>query len=331
MGANEVVLRALSSLNREKDIVVVRPFYGPLFEACRNSKAIREVNLEESNDFAITSKAVIATIEASAGNVSCLYLANPNNPTGKLIDPRELEAIINYCEAKGIFVVIDEVSKCFMKEEELAACHPANIDSSFVIRTNSLSKSHTLAGSDLGWLTTKNRDILGAVHRLVSIGSGSPATSHNPEFKALVNFRRIRALSGADRKRELLALPQHIKAQYDSYITDMERNEQFVIGERNRVVEILQSHPGVEKVVVPDALYNVIVKFRCTANSFQVFQELLKAGVVILPGGCMGLNPEECWARLTIVNRPDQNNEGLKAIFKFLEDRAQEFLFPKAA
>ena len=40
-----------------------------------------------------------------------VFLCNPNNPTGKLIEPDLMLDIITYCRMNRIYVVIDE---CFM-------------------------------------------------------------------------------------------------------------------------------------------------------------------------------------------------------------------------
>ncbi len=41
-----------------------------------------------------------------------LFLANPNNPTGKLMKPAYLENVLEVCKEKNIYVVLDE---CFIE------------------------------------------------------------------------------------------------------------------------------------------------------------------------------------------------------------------------
>ena len=46
------------------------------------------------------------------GRCRTAFLANPNNPTGKLMKPAYLENVLEVCKEKNIYVVLDE---CFIE------------------------------------------------------------------------------------------------------------------------------------------------------------------------------------------------------------------------
>ena len=82
-------------------------------------------------------------------NFSFIYLANPNQPTGKYIDKKKVLNIVKRAKKKGIFVIIDEAYIDFSKFKSM---------SSFVRKFNNLvvlktfSKSYGLAGLRIGYL-----------------------------------------------------------------------------------------------------------------------------------------------------------------------------------
>lgn len=81
-----------------------------------------------------------------------VYLCNPNNPTGQLVDRTLVTEILGRCEAKGAYLLLDE---CFMDlvdpkeayslKDELAA-HPR------LLILKAFTKTYAMAGLRLGYL-----------------------------------------------------------------------------------------------------------------------------------------------------------------------------------
>lgn len=66
------------------------------------------VPLKKEEDFLPGEEFVLALQE----DAELLFLANPNNPTGKLMKPAYLENVLEVCKEKNIYVVLDE---CFIE------------------------------------------------------------------------------------------------------------------------------------------------------------------------------------------------------------------------
>ncbi|NIP62619.1 MAG: aminotransferase class I/II-fold pyridoxal phosphate-dependent enzyme [Nitrosopumilaceae archaeon] len=83
-------------------------------------------------------------------NKGCLFLCNPNNPTGVLVSKENMIKIINKAYDKSTIVFIDE---CFMeltpKSHESLISKVKNYKNLFILR--SLTKSFGLAGIRLGY------------------------------------------------------------------------------------------------------------------------------------------------------------------------------------
>lgn len=76
------------------------------------------------------------------------FLCNPNNPTGRLADPRLLERILAVCEEQGTFVFADE---CFLDLTDGESLKPylARYPQLFLLKA--FTKSYGMAGVRLGY------------------------------------------------------------------------------------------------------------------------------------------------------------------------------------
>ncbi|MEO7691677.1 MAG: aminotransferase class I/II-fold pyridoxal phosphate-dependent enzyme [Sphingomonas sp.] len=146
-GASPAFVLALSCLFAPGDRVA---FARPGYVAYRNTvKALHlepvEIGCGERERFQITAAAIERLDPAPQG----LILASPANPTGTIIAPEELAAIVRVCRARGIRIVSDEIyhglsyvgpARSVLQEEPGA------------LVVNSFSKYFSMAGWRLGWL-----------------------------------------------------------------------------------------------------------------------------------------------------------------------------------
>ncbi|WP_267386629.1 aminotransferase class I/II-fold pyridoxal phosphate-dependent enzyme [Sphingomonas sp. GC_Shp_3] len=146
-GASPALVLALSCLFAPGDRVA---FARPGYVAYRNTvKALylepAEIGCGEAEGFQITAAAIEALHPAPSG----LILASPANPTGTIIAPEELSAIVAVCRRRGIRIVSDEIY------HGLSYTGPARSvlqDEPDALIVNSFSKYFSMAGWRLGWL-----------------------------------------------------------------------------------------------------------------------------------------------------------------------------------
>ncbi len=81
-----------------------------------------------------------------------IIINSPNNPTGAMINPDELEALADLSTRHDLWLIIDEVYSNFSYSQPhlRPATIPALADRTIVI--SSLSKSHAMTGWRLGWV-----------------------------------------------------------------------------------------------------------------------------------------------------------------------------------
>jgi aspartate/methionine/tyrosine aminotransferase len=79
-----------------------------------------------------------------------VVVASPSNPTGSVLTPNELAALVDWCEVRDVRLVADEIYHgiTFGPPAPTAAAHPA----ARPIVVNSFSKYFSMTGWRLGWL-----------------------------------------------------------------------------------------------------------------------------------------------------------------------------------
>jgi len=90
-----------------------------------------------------------------------IYIASPSNPLGLLMRPEVQQAVFELARGRNIIVLCDEVYREL--EHEPATRLPAACDVyANAISIGSMSKSYGLAGLRLGWLASRNQELLTA-------------------------------------------------------------------------------------------------------------------------------------------------------------------------
>jgi len=89
-----------------------------------------------------------------------MIFTHPNNPTGSMIEPSDLERLIQFAESRRIHLLFDETYRHLAFGEPLP---PAASLSPWAISVTSMSKCYGLPGIRIGWLATKSREVLEGV------------------------------------------------------------------------------------------------------------------------------------------------------------------------
>lgn len=147
---------------RPKRIVVCAPTFSEYAEAASYYGAcVQEFPLSEADDFDVPAS--FARAIEGPGDVA--YLCNPNNPTGRLVDPSVIDAAACRCEQVGALLVVDE---CFLgfapdaRERSVAACAAC---SRHVAVLSAFTKLYGMAGLRLGYLISGNAQLIEGIRR----------------------------------------------------------------------------------------------------------------------------------------------------------------------
>lgn len=104
------------------------------------------------------------TVEAleKAGRIDGLIVASPSNPTGTMVNRAELKALADWCNAKGVRLISDEIYHGIVYEGETASAVEVT-DNAIVV--NSFSKYFSMTGWRVGWLVVPP-DLVRPIERL---------------------------------------------------------------------------------------------------------------------------------------------------------------------
>ena len=257
--ANYILARTL--IEPGDDIAVMRPTYMQFSGAAENLGAnVRSFSLDGENKWALDLQELERAITAKT---KVIAVVNPNNPTGKILSPVEMDAIVSAAERCGAWLIADEVYGGAERESEQET-------SSFygryekVVVVNGLSKAYGLPGLRIGWVVAQNFLIneLWKRHEFTTISS-SMLGNRLAEI-ALRPAVRIQLLA---RTRKLVG---------EGFLT---------------LKSYLNEYPGVFSVVPPMASALSFVRYNLSLNSTEFAHKLRKEkSVLMVPGDCFDLD-----------------------------------------
>jgi len=105
-GASELFMAAVNAIKPRSAMVISPCFSG--YAYALGSCPVKEYIPGERNGFEVT-RDILNCIDAGT---DMLFIANPNNPTGRAIGSKLLTDILEHCREHGIWVVLDE---CFIE------------------------------------------------------------------------------------------------------------------------------------------------------------------------------------------------------------------------
>lgn len=91
-GASELFMGIMHGLRPEKTLIPVPSFSGYRYAAEAVESQVIEIALREENGFSLAEEPFRALAALTGEKESILFLANPNNPTGRLVGKKSCKA-----------------------------------------------------------------------------------------------------------------------------------------------------------------------------------------------------------------------------------------------
>lgn len=169
IGASEAIMFTfLSCMDVDDEVIIPEPFYANYngFATACSAKVIPIPSAIEEEFKLPDVKAFKSLLNA---RTKAIMLCNPGNPTGQLYSKDALSEILDFAIKYDLYLIVDEVYREFCYDETFRSILSFAKGANNVIVIDSASKVFSLCGARIGFLVSKNRDILKAAHKYAQL------------------------------------------------------------------------------------------------------------------------------------------------------------------
>lgn len=284
-GAKQALFNLLFALlNPQDEVVIFAPYWVSYPEMIKMVYGVPVVVTPEDGSFHPTME----DLEPAVSSYTKAIIVNsPNNPSGVMYRPEFIRELVEFCEKKGIYLIMDDIYSRLVFDGKVSvspyAFSPKDVESTKVITINGISKLYGMTGFRIGWAVANKE--------LVSIMTNVQAQTTSCT-SVLLQAAAEGALTGIQSAVETLRMT-------------LENN-------RNVMMQELGSFTGI-KTVKPDGTYYCLPDFRAySKNSVELSQFLLKKALVVtVPGKEFGM---EGYLRLSYATTVKDVKQGVERI-----------------
>jgi len=273
-GAKQSVFNVLYSiLNPQEEVIILAPYWVSYPEMVRMVYGVPVIVTPEDGTFQPRLEDIKKVVSSYT---RAIIVNSPNNPSGVVYKEEFIAELVEFCEAKGIYLIVDDIYHKLVFDGR-------DIENTKVVLVNGISKLYGMTGFRIGW-SIANRKLTSIMTNV----QGQMTTTTSVILQA--------AAEGA-----LMGLQSIV----DNLRLTMENN-------RNVMVQELKSFNGVH-LIPPDGTFYCLPDFRAyTKKSEELSQTLLKKALVVtVPGKEFGM---EGHLRLSFCGSIKDIKQGIERI-----------------
>lgn len=290
-GAKQSLFNIFQALiNNGDEVIIPSPYWVtyPELVTYSGGKNIFIPTSQESG-FKITPEMLQKNITSKT---KMLVLTSPSNPTGMIYSKIEIEKLYEVIKNTDIIIVSDEMYEKLVFDGSF--CSIASVNEDLLQRTitvNGLSKSVAMTGWRIGYLASKNKELVKLMDNLQS-----QCTSN---------------INSITQKASLIALNGGVDKEIEEMrLAFLERCD-FIFNQINQIKKI--------SALKPQGAFYLFINIQETGlQSLEFSKQLLeKYGVALVPGVAFGM---EGYVRLSFACSMQQLKDGVERIKKFIDD-----------
>ena len=262
-GAKQSLFNILYSLlNPQDEVIILAPHWVSYPEIVKMVYGIPVIVTPEDGKFIPRMQEIE---QAVTSYTKAIIVNSPNNPSGAVFPPELIAAIVDFCERKKIYLIMDDIyhKLVFDGKKAVPAYQYTNkdVEDTMVIVVNGVAKLYGMTGFRIGWVIA-NRALVEVMTNVQS--QVTSCTS------SVLQAAAEGALTGMQNVVENLRLT-------------FQNN-------RNVICQELESFNGI-KTIKPDGTFYILPDFRAYSNnSVELAKFLLKRALVVtVPGKEFGM------------------------------------------
>jgi aspartate aminotransferase len=284
-GAKQSIMVALQTLLEPKDeVIFAAPYWVSYPEMVKLAGGVPVVVTPEDGTFQPTIEEFAALV---GSYTKAIIINSPNNPSGVMYKKDFIAELVQFCEKKGIYLIMDDTyNRLVFDGQAPINCYEFAKDfseHSKLIVINCVSKMYAMTGFRIGW-TVAAKEIVQAMTNIQSQQTSGPATPSQ--------WAAVGALTG-------------VQSSIDGLRMTLENARNVMLARLNMI-------PGV-KVVKPNGTFYCFPDFSAyEKDSGKLCQMLLdKVRVVTVPGKEFGMDGH---LRLSYCGSLKEIKEGVERI-----------------
>jgi aspartate aminotransferase len=281
-GAKQSLFNVIFSLiDPQDEVIILAPYWVSYPEMVKMVYGIPIIVTPKDGTFHPRMEDIL---EAVSSYTKAIIVNSPNNPSGIVFSPELIGELVEYCESKGIYLVMDDIYHRLVFDDVIVVpgyqFTNKDIESTKVIVTNGVSKVYGMTGFRIGWVIA-NRRLVEVMTNVQAQMTSNPAT--------ILQSAAEGALNG-------------IQSYVESLRLTIENNRNVIMQEFKSFNEVRVHNPQGTFYCLPD--------FRAYHESSVELAEFLlkKALVVTVPGVQFGI---EGHLRLSFSGTVKEITEGM--------------------
>lgn len=165
-GSEAIIFTTMAICDPGDEIIIPEPFYTNYngFSQQANVKIVPVTSRMESGFHLPDDIEIISKINEKT---KAILICSPNNPTGTILRKDEMERIVKIAKEHNLYIISDEVYREFTFDSRK---HISIFDiegtKDIAVMIDSISKRFSACGARIGYIATKNRDLLGGIMKL---------------------------------------------------------------------------------------------------------------------------------------------------------------------
>ena len=160
-GSEALLMTCLSILDPYTEVIIPEPYY-PNYTTFVHAAGgvIRALPTNPWEGYRYAKRERIESLITK--NTRAILITNPGNPTGVVLDQKEMRMIADIAKERDLFLICDEVYREFCYDDKFGVptmAHFRDIDENLVI-IDSASKRFSACGARVGILVSRNRELM---------------------------------------------------------------------------------------------------------------------------------------------------------------------------
>jgi len=284
-------------LNPQDEVIILAPYWVSYPEMVKMVYGVPVVVTPEDGSFQPSIKEIE---QALSPYTKAIIVNSPNNPSGVVYPPEFIAQVVELCERKRIYLILDDIYHKLVFDRTVAVpgyqFTQKNVDDSMIIVVNGVSKLYGMTGFRIGWVV--------ASRKLVEV-------MYNVQAQTISCVSVVLQAAAESALTGMQSVVENLRLTFEN--------------NRNVIIQELRTFNDI-KVQKPQGTFYCLPDFRAyRQDSVELAQFLLKKALVVcVPGREFGM---EGYLRLSFAGSVKDITEGIERIKWALDPQAPNEIY----